>query len=50
MSQAQDLAVLFKELPDFFKNHSGGLVKAMVEFPEWEVVALSKPLKDDLDP
>jgi hypothetical protein len=37
--QAEDLAVLCRELPMFHQNRSGGLLAALIETPEWDLLA-----------
>lgn len=50
LDQAENLAVIFREFPDVFIDRSGGLAAAMAKDPDWEVVALSGHLKEQLDP
>lgn len=50
MVQAEALSNLIREFPQYLFNHSGGLMKAMLEHPEtWEVVGFSDQLKDDME-
>ena len=45
------LAQIIRTFPDYFRERSGGLLRAILEHPDtWEVVALSEALKDELDP
>lgn len=52
----EDLASDFRRfsdpmLPHGLKEKSGGLLRAMIEYPDsWEIVALSKSMRDYLDP
>lgn len=47
----QDLVSEILEYPKALKEKSGGLLRAMIEYPDtWEVVALSASLRDRLDP
>lgn len=49
--QCQQLSGLLCLFPNFMKERSGGLLRAMVEHRDtWEVVALSESLRDALDP
>jgi hypothetical protein len=47
--QAQNLAETILNFPQIYKNRSGGLVKAMIENPDWEVVAVSEALKESME-
>ncbi len=38
--QAVDLAALCRELPRHCRNRSGGLLAALIENPEWDVVGV----------
>lgn len=50
MVQAEDLAAVMRMAPDIFKNRSGGLLQAMLEYPdEWEVVAVSALMKENIE-
>jgi hypothetical protein len=40
--QAEDLAALCRELPTVCKNRSDGLMAAMIENPEWDVVGVKE--------
>jgi hypothetical protein len=40
--QAGDLAALCRELPVFHRNRSGGLMAALIENPEWDVVGVKE--------
>lgn len=40
--QAEDLARLCRELPVFHRNRSGGLMAALIENPEWDVVGVKE--------
>lgn len=45
------LEKIITTFPDYFKERSGGLLRAMINNPDsWEVVALSESLKNELDP
>lgn len=48
MMQSELLAKLVTLAPNVFKQKSGGLLQAMVEHPDWEVVAVSESLRDHL--
>lgn len=50
MLQCEELSAVIKAFPDVFKDRSGGLLRAMISHPDWEVVALSESLRDRLDP
>jgi hypothetical protein len=50
MDQSEGLAQLITAMPEIYSERSGGLLRAMIEDPEWEVVALSRDLKRALDP
>jgi hypothetical protein len=39
--QSGYLASFVRDLPEFFREESGGLLRAMIEHPDWEHVALS---------
>ena len=48
--QCQDFAAIFGTFGNFFKNRSGGLLKAMIENPDtWEIVAVSAAMRDHLE-
>ena len=48
--QAENLAMFMSRVPDMFIDRSGGLVSAMSADPEgWEVVAVSKDLRDNIE-
>lgn len=49
MIQCEELSWFLREFPCFFKEESGGLLRAMVANPDWSVVAVSGPLKDHLE-
>jgi hypothetical protein len=42
--QCEYLAEFLKSAPEYFKEESGGLLRAMIEDPEWENVAFSADL------
>jgi hypothetical protein len=49
MMQSEHLSALIREFPSVFKERSGGLLRAMIEYPDsWEVVALSGQLAKSL--
>jgi hypothetical protein len=48
LNQAENLAIFIKEFPEFIKNHSEGLLKAMVKDDNWTTVAFSELLYKDL--
>ena len=46
----EEFVQLFATFPDIYHNRSGGLLKAMIEYPDtWEVVAVSASLKQHLE-
>jgi hypothetical protein len=51
MNQSESLAAVISAFPDILKDRSGGLLGAMLAYPEtWEVVGLTATLKAELDP
>lgn len=48
MMQADDLSAFIVGFPEIFKERSGGLLRAMVNDPWWEVVAVSDAMKAHL--
>jgi hypothetical protein len=46
--QAECLSQVLREFPQVFKSKSGGLLDAMTADPEWEVVAVSAALKQNI--
>jgi hypothetical protein len=46
--QSQYIAKFIIDLPEYFKEESGGLLRAMIEHPDWEHVAASGPLAQRL--
>lgn len=51
LDQCESLSAYIAEYPQFFKDRSGGLLGAMIAYPDtWEVVALDQDLKQKLDP
>lgn len=49
LKQCEQLVALFSAFPDVYHNRSGGLVKAMLRDPEWEVTAVSGALRDHIE-
>ena len=47
--QAQELAELIRTCPLVFKEQSGGLLRALIEDAEYDVIAVNKALHDVLD-
>jgi len=48
LHQTENLVMFVKEFPEFIKNHSEGLLKAMVKNDNWTTVAFSELLYKDL--
>lgn len=47
--QAECISPLIRLAPNVFKNRSGGLLQAMVDHDDWEVVAVSAALKEAME-
>lgn len=48
--QSEYLAKVMRKFPQFLINASGGLLSAMIEFPDsWECAAVTKDLKDQIE-
>jgi hypothetical protein len=47
--QCDELSRLFRDVPQFLKERSGGLLRAMVADPDWLTVAVSDPLAEQLE-
>jgi hypothetical protein len=51
MFSSEYLARVIAEFQGYFREESGGLLRAILQHPEtWEVVALSEAMKNELDP
>lgn len=48
MLQAEEMADMIREFPGVFKEKCGGLLRGMIKHPDWEVVAVSKAMRDHL--
>jgi hypothetical protein len=48
--QCQYLAPFLTSLPEYFKEESGGLLRAMIEHPDWEHVAFSGDIMERVLP
>lgn len=46
--QCESLSQLIREFPQFYSERCGGLLRGMVEHPDWEIVAVSSDLKEHL--
>ena len=46
--QAEYLSELLREFPQYLTEQSGGLLRAMKNDPDWEVIAISDDLKDSM--
>lgn len=49
MLQAEWLAKLITDFPDIFSEKSGGLLRAMIRDPNWEIAAVSGSVADMMD-
>jgi hypothetical protein len=49
LMQCDELSRLFRDVPQFLKERSGGLLRAMVADPDWLTVAVSDPLAEQLE-
>ena len=47
--QCDEISRLIRDVPQFLKERSGGLLRAMVYDPDWETVAVSGALKTQLE-
>lgn len=47
--QCDEISRLIRDVPQFLKERSGGLLRAMVADPDWTTVAVSGPLKEHLE-
>jgi hypothetical protein len=48
MLQAEDMSDMIREFPGVFREKCGGLLRGMMRHPDWEVVAVSKAMRDHL--
>lgn len=50
MQQSEFFAEIFTEFPDYFVDRSCGLLRAMMQDPEWEVTHISDATRDCMTP